>query len=260
MTSVARQFASTARLFSEEAFFRLRQAHVGVVGLGGVGSWAAEALARSGVGRLTLVDMDVVAESNINRQAQASHATKGMAKVEAMAERLRGIDPQIDLTLVDAFLSLENIDILFGENTAEAAAQGKPSFWIDACDDYEAKLLMVRYFRQRERPRHLIVSGGAGGKTDPTWVRVGDLAKTFHDPLLAKLRKTLKGKPGFPGEGKLFVPVVHSDQPMRHGADCDPSARLACAGYGSMVTVTAAMGFAAASHAISVVITNPDNG
>ena len=198
MTSVARQFASTARLFSEEAFLRLRQAHVGVVGLGGVGSWAAEARARSGVGRLTLVDMDVVAESNINRQAQASHTTKGMAKVEAMAERLRGINPQINLTLVDDFLSLENIDTLFGENTAEAAAQGKPSFWIDACDDYEAKLLMIRYFRQRERPRHLIVSGGAGGKTDPTWVRLGDLAKTFHDPLLAKLRKTLKGKPGFP--------------------------------------------------------------
>ncbi len=253
MTSVARQFASTARLFSEEAFLRLRQAHVGVVGLGGVGSWAAEALARSGVGRLTLVDMDVVAESNLNRQAQASHATKGMAKVQAMAERLRGIDPKIDLTPVDAFLSLENIDTIFGENTAEAAAQGKPSFWIDACDDYEAKLLMIRYFRQRERPKHLVVSGSAGGKTDPTWVRVGDLAQTFHDPLLAKLRKTLKGRPGFPGEGKLFIPVVHSDQPMRQGADCDPSARLACAGYGSMVSVTAAMGLAAASHAMAVV-------
>ena len=253
MTSVSRQFASTARLFSEEAFLRLRQAHIGVVGLGGVGSWAAEALARSGVGRLTLVDMDVVAEGNLNRQAQANHQTKGMAKVQAMAQRIEAINPKAQLTLVDAFLSLENIDEIFGETTTEAARLGKPSFWIDACDDYEAKLLMIRYFRQRERPRHLIVSGGAGGKTDPTWVRVGDLAKTFHDPLLAKLRKTLKGSPGFPGEGKLFIPVVHSDQPMKQGADCDPSARLACAGYGSMVTVTAAMGLAAASHAIAMV-------
>ena len=113
MTSVSRQFASTARLFSEEAFLRLRQAHIGVVGLGGVGSWAAEALARSGVGRLTLVDMDVVAEGNLNRQAQASHQTKGMAKVQAMAQRIEAINPKAQLTLVDAFLSLENIDEIF---------------------------------------------------------------------------------------------------------------------------------------------------
>jgi tRNA A37 threonylcarbamoyladenosine dehydratase len=236
---IPRQFASTARLMPQEAFLRLAGAHVGVVGLGGVGSWAAEALARSGVGRLTLIDMDHVAESNINRQAQALHSTLGMAKAEALAGRIRDIAPSISLTVRDMFLDAGNAAGLLG-----------PGIWIDATDDLRAKRAMILHLRQEHRLHDLIVSGGAGGKTDPTRITVADLSQTQQDPLLSSLRYGLRRHHGFARDGRMGVRVVFSPQPMKAAQDADPSARLACAGYGSMVTVTAAMGLAAAAEAM----------
>ncbi len=236
---IPRQFASTARLLPQQAFARLAQAHVGVVGVGGVGSWAAEALARSGVGRLTLIDMDHVAESNINRQVQALHSTLGMAKSEVLAARIRDIAPSCAVHAIDSFLDADNAAALLG-----------PGVWIDATDDPKAKRAMILHMRDANRLRDLIVSGGAGGKTDPTRIRLADLSETEQDPLLSSLRYSLRRQHGFARKGRMGVRVVFSTQAMQSGQDCDPSARLACAGYGSMVTVTAAMGLAAAAEAI----------
>ena len=237
---VSRQFASTARLFSADAFSRLQQAHVGVVGLGGVGSWVAEALARSGVGALTLVDMDHVAESNLNRQVQALHSTLGQAKGEALASRIADISADCRTQLVDDFVTPENIDEIFGEKGEHV------DFWVDATDDLKAKRAIVLWMKEKRRLKQLVVSGGAGGKTDPTRIELGDLADSSQDALLSTLRYDLRKHHGFPRQGKMKIQTVFSRQPISKTDDCDPQARLACAGYGSLVTVTAAMGLACA--------------
>lgn len=247
MTAVARRLVSAARLFSAEGFHRIRSARVGIVGLGGVGSWAAEALARSGVGHLVLVDTDHVAESNMNRQVQATRLTLGMAKTEALSARIGDLAEDLQIEALDDFLGEENVDDILP----------RADFWIDACDDLKAKLCMVRFYRQRERPRRLVVSGGAGGKTDSTRVMHADLANTHQDPLLSKMRHILRRSPGMPREGKMFVPVVYCAQAAIAPADCEAAAKLACAGYGSLVTVTAAMGMAAASRALTVLSSSP---
>ena len=237
---VSRQFASTARLFSSAAFSRLQQAHVGVVGLGGVGSWAAEALARSGVGALTLVDMDHVAESNLNRQVQALHSTLGHSKAEALAARIKDISADCRMQLVDDFVTPENIDEIFANKGVQV------DFWIDATDDLKAKRAIVLWMKEKRRLKQLVVSGGAGGKIDPTRIELGDLAECSQDALLSTLRYDLRKHHGFPRQGKMKIQTVFSRQPISKTDDCDPQARLACAGYGSLVTVTAAMGLACA--------------
>ena len=237
---VSRQFASTARLFSSGAFSRLQQAHVGVVGLGGVGSWAAEALARSGVGALTLVDMDHVAESNLNRQVQALHSTLGHSKAEALAARIKDISADCRMQLVDDFVTPENIDEIFANKGVQV------DFWIDATDDLKAKRAIVLWMKEKRRLKQLVVSGGAGGKIDPTRIELGDLADSSQDALLSTLRYDLRKHHGFPRQGKMKIQTVFSRQPISKTDDCDPQARLACAGYGSLVTVTAAMGLACA--------------
>lgn len=239
---LARQFASTARLMSAQGFSRLQTAHVGIVGLGGVGSWAAEALARSGVGSFTLVDMDHVAESNINRQVQALHSTLGESKAESLAKRLIDIHPGCKIQIVDDFLTPENANDILSIN--------HHGFWVDATDDLKAKKAMILVMRTQRRLAHLVVSGGAGGKTDPTRIEIADLSQTLQDPLLSTLRYELRKQHGFSRDKKMRISAVYCKQPMIKGSDCDPSARLACAGYGSLVTVTAAMGLAAAAHVI----------
>ncbi len=257
---VPRALASSARLLSEEGFARLRLSTVGVVGLGGVGGWAAEALARSGVGGLVLVDMDHVAESNLNRQVQATHQTLGQAKVQALADRLRAIAPGLSVYPVEDALTPENVAaFLAGGAVSGGGASGggwpAPQVWIDACDDLRAKEALVLAMPARSRPRSLVVSGGAGGKLDPTRIRVGDLADTKQDPLLSKLRYSLRRQHGFPRAGAMRIRVVSSDEPARATESCDPAAKLACAGYGSMVTVTASMGLAAAAEAMRLITT-----
>lgn len=152
-----------------------------VIGIGGVGSWAVEALARTGVGELTLVDMDVVAASNINRQLPAMTSTLGMEKIEVMAERRRSINPKIKVNLIDDYLTPDNVKALL------AAA---PDLILDCIDDVKAKLALMPHCRFNKIP--LIVSGGAGGKIDPLKIRVADLSKTEQDPMLAKLRAQLR--------------------------------------------------------------------
>ena len=244
-----RRFGGLARLYGTAGAARIRAAHVVVVGVGGVGSWAAEALARSGVGRITLIDMDHVAESNVNRQAHALTATLGQAKVQAMAERMHGIHPMGQVDAVDDFVTPENWPALLPEG-AQAV--------VDACDAYPAKLAMASWaLGQRDYP--FICVGAAGGKREPWKTEVGDLATVTHDPLLAKLRYRLRREaPGRrPGShaherSPLGLTCVFSREavarPATEGGACAPSpgAALACAGYGSSVAVTASFGFAAA--------------
>lgn len=245
-----RRFGGIVRLYGEEAAARLWRAHACVVGIGGVGSWAVEALARSGVGRLTLIDLDHIAESNINRQIHALDMTLGQAKVEAMRVRITGISPLARVETVDDFVTRDNAaELLHGFDVV-----------IDAIDQVSAKLAIVLACRAARIP--LVVAGGAGGKTDPGRIRVSDLSRTEQDPLLAKLRKRMRAEHGFPRNPKrsFGIPAIYSDEPLRYpelDASCEvPSdlQGLACAGYGSSVVVTASFGLFAASRAIETIL------
>jgi tRNA A37 threonylcarbamoyladenosine dehydratase len=254
---VPRGLSSIARLYGPQALARLARSHVAVVGLGGVGSWATEALARSGLGQLTLIDSDHVSESNLNRQVQAEASSLGKSKVDALADRLLGIGLPLQINRVDAFLCEESLDQLLGL---------EPDFWIDACDDREAKQLLIQALPEKRRPLRLLVCGAAGGKTDPSCIRCDDLSKATHDPLLARLRAELRRTlPKKKVSSSLRVPVVYSHEPVRRpvlsGGEAitapsglSPGGYLACAGYGSSVAVTASMGMTAAAFAIRSLI------
>ena len=211
------------------------------MGVGGVGSWAAEALARSGLGYMVLVDMDHVSESNMNRQVQACKSSLGKAKVQALCERLADAAPHCEVTCVDAHLDSKNADSILRQ----------ANWWIDACDDMRAKLEMILWANKQSRLRQLVVSGAAGGKLDATRIEITDLSQTRNDPLLSKLRYSLRRSHGFAREGRLGISAVFSSEPMRVRDDCAAAARLNCAGYGSLVSVTAGMGMAAAGWVLS---------
>ena len=249
----ARRFGGTARLYGAPALARFEAAHVCVVGVGGVGSWAAEALARSAIGTLTLIDLDHVAPSNINRQGQALTSTLGMAKIEALKARLRDINPRLVVHLVDAFVEPENVAELLGGSFDDV---------VDAIDSLVAKAALVAWCKQAKVP--VIVSGGAGGQIDPTRIRIEDLSRTTEDPVASKLRYTLRRRYGFPREaGKKFgVACVFSTEPLRYPeASCDSgtggAAGLNCAGFGSSMCVTAGFGLAAASHVLGALAQPP---
>jgi tRNA A37 threonylcarbamoyladenosine dehydratase len=239
-----RRFSGVARLYGEAAYRRLQAAHFCVVGIGGVGSWCAEALARTGIGRLTLIDLDMVAESNTNRQIHALGDIYGKAKVDAMAERIVAINPACDVRCVEDFVTEENLSTLLG---------GGFDFVIDAIDQARVKVAIASFCRQQGQK--LVMAGAAGGQLDPTRVRIADLAQTIQDPLLAKVRSALRRHHGFPRQGKLGVTAIYSDEALRYPdanlscASPSPSG-LNCAGFGSSVCVTSVFGMAAASHAI----------
>jgi len=245
----ARRFGGVARLLGDAASARLREARVTVVGLGGVGSWAAEALARSGVGALTLIDLDHVAESNLNRQIQALGSTLGAAKGETMARRIADIAPECAVTVIDDFVTPDNCAVLL---PAEGVV-------LDAIDAPRAKAAMIALCRTRGQP--IVVCGGAGAVRDAFALRRGDLARTRGDPLLASVRARLRREHGFPREaGRLFrVQAVWFEAQRVADQACAPEAGapLACAGYGSIVTVTGALGFAAASVAMELAAAIP---
>ena len=235
-----RRFAGVAKIYGEETFNHYEKSHVMVIGIGGVGSWAVEALARTGIGELTLVDMDVIAASNINRQLPAMTTTLGHEKIEVMAERCRAINPRIKINLIDDYLTPDNIqDVL--ANT--------PDLILDCIDDVKAKFALMLHCRFNKIP--LIVSGGAGGKLDPLKIRVADLSKTEQDPMLAKLRTQLRSK-GIckkPKE-KFGITCVYSiDNPFSSAEVC-PSAGLRCGGYGSAVVVTSSFAMVAVSEVL----------
>ena len=241
-----RRFGGVARLYGTQALDRFRAAHVCVVGIGGVGSWSVEALVRSGVGALTLIDLDHVAESNLNRQIHALEATLGQAKIEAMAGRVRQINPDCRLTLVDDFVEPDNLDALLG-------ALPPVDYLVDAIDGVRAKTAMLAWCRCHDWP--VVTAGAAGGQMDPTMIRVADLSRTVQDPLLAKVRGQLRKSHGFPKDPKkkFGIDAVYSEEPLRHpdAACATPAsggaAGLNCAGFGSAVTVTASFGLVAAS-------------
>ena len=243
-----RRFGGIARLYGDAALERLRGAHMVVIGVGGVGSWAAEALARSGVGELTLIDLDHVAESNINRQAQALGSTLGEAKVRALARRLHDINPECVVHEVEEFLDADNLAALL---------PAKPDVLLDCCDQVRAKAAMAAHALRAGLP--LIVSGAAGGKRLAQHVRVMDLADVRGDPLLAKLRYRMRREHAAARQGPIGLSCVCSDEPRAAllQQDCavpdDPGAGLNCAGYGSSVMVTASFGMAAAGFAVESV-------
>lgn len=254
----SRRFGGVARLYGARALAAFERAHVAVVGIGGVGSWVAEALARSAIGALTLVDLDNIAESNTNRQIHALDGNFGKPKVEAMAERIRLIDRTCEVRLVEDFAEPDNFEALFG---------GGFGYIVDAIDSVRTKTALIAWCAARGQP--LVTVGGAGGQLDPTRIRIDDLAFTIQDPLLSKVRAQLRKHHGFPRgpKAKFKVSAVYSDEPLVYpeAAVCDmddvsqhPEASpghpgpvgLNCAGFGSSVCVTASFGFAAAAHVL----------
>lgn len=234
-----RRFGGVARLYGDAGFARLRAARVTIVGIGGVGSWAAEALARSGVGHVRLIDLDVVAESNLNRQAHATLANLGRNKVDAMRERITSFAPDCAVETVDDFVTPDNCAQLL---------PGGSDLVIDAIDQVRAKAALVAICVRAAVP--VIVCGGAGGKSDAARLLHADLAFTRQDALLSKLRAELRKLHGFPrGERKFGVTAVFSDEPQA-GRPESGGAGLACAGYGSVMHMTASMGLIAAGLAL----------
>ncbi len=242
-----RRFGGVRRLYGAVALRLFQEAHVCVVGIGGVGSWTAEALARSAIGRITLIDLDMVAESNVNRQIHALDETLGKAKTDAMAERLRAINPACQVDTIEEFVTPENVEHMLGH---------KFDCVVDAIDQVRTKAAMIAWCARHGTP--LVTAGGAGGQIDPVQIEIGDLAKTVQDPLLAKVRSLLRKEYGFPRDPKkkFGIPAVYSSEPLRYpetGVSCDALSAptgLNCAGYGSSVCVTASFGLFAASEAL----------
>jgi tRNA A37 threonylcarbamoyladenosine dehydratase len=236
-----RRFGGLERLYGVAGAGAIRRAHVAVVGIGGVGSWAAEALARSGVGTLTLVDLDHVAESNINRQVHALESTLGQAKVLAMRERIAQIHPRCTVHAVEDFVEPENWPQLLPEGMDAV---------IDACDAVKAKTAMAAWARERAKSMLFVACGAAGGKRLAHKVDIDDLSQTTHDPLLAQVRYRLRKFHGAPREGKrIGVACVFSREAVAPpDASCaiEGDGSLNCHGYGSVVSVTATFGQCAA--------------
>ncbi len=242
-----RRFGGVRRLYGSAAFERFRQAHVCVVGIGGVGAWTAEALARSAIGRLTLIDPDHLAESNINRQVHALTHELGKSKIQAMTERVAAINPLCKVSGIEEFVTPENVaDLLVNDFDCV----------VDAIDNARAKVALIVHCRRRKLK--LVCLGAAGGQTDPGRIQVADLARTTDDPLLAKVRTRLRREHSFPAGGrKMGVDCVYSTEPLKYpdaeGAVCDERPDdaavhgLNCAGFGSSVCVTASFGLRAAA-------------
>lgn len=244
-----RRFSGLDRLLGADPAQRVRCAHVAVVGIGGVGSWAAEALARSGVGRLTLIDMDHVAESNINRQVHALSTTTGKSKIVAMQERIALINPACDVTCVDAFVEPENWPSILPKSVNAT---------IDACDQVKSKTAMAAWARSN---KHCFISvGAAGGKRHAHLVDITDLSAVTHDPLLAQLRYRLRKEHHAPREGKkMGVACVFSREAIsapQSACAVPMDSTLNCHGYGSLVTVTATFGLCAAGWVMDKISSN----
>ena len=262
-----RRFSGVRRLYGEQGLAKLQSAHVCVIGIGGVGSWAVEALARSAVGQITLIDLDNIAESNVNRQLHAVDGAFGMAKVSAMAVRIKAINPSCIVHEIEDFITPEN-----------AAQMLNAGFDVvlDAIDDAKAKVAIAAYCKQHQRM--LIMTGGAGGRLDPTKIKQADLSQVAGDRLLAKVRNQLRRDFGFPkasvnskkAPAKFGITAVYSDEQVRQpntDTVCDMQTNqqknqqtdqaitgLNCAGYGSSVCVTAPFGMAAAALVLNHIV------
>lgn len=248
-----RRFSGIARLYGEQGAQRIAQAHAAIIGLGGVGSWAAEALARSGVGRLTLIDLDHVAESNINRQIQALESTLGMSKALALQERFAQINPLCEVACIEDFVDANN---------AAELIPADARLVLDCCDQVRAKAAIAALCLQRGQP--IFMAGAAGGKRHADALQCADLSDITHDPLLANVRYQLRRQHGAPRSGRIGVLCAFSKETItRPGSqNCEPLVpqsqqpdnSLNCAGFGSSVMVTAAMGMILAARALDAVL------
>ncbi len=246
------RFGGTARLYGQPALQLFAAAHICIVGIGGVGSWAAEALVRTGIGAVTLIDMDDVCITNTNRQIHALKENIGQAKTEVMAARLRQINPECRITCIDDFITADNLAQYIDPQF---------SYVIDAIDSVRPKAALLAWCRRNKIP--LVTTGGAGGQIDPTQIQVADLARTIQDPLAAKLRERLKSDFSIVknSKGKLGIDCVFSTEalmyPQADGSVCASRAtatgpkRMDCAsGFGASTMVTASFGLVAVSHAL----------
>lgn len=262
MTPHQQRFGGIARLYGNRALARFSRARVAVVGLGGVGSWAAESLARSGVGALTLVDLDDLCITNTNRQVHALHHTVGHSKVDVMAERIHAINPDAQVDARQAFFTV---------NTAEAFLAESFDAVVDAIDSMAPKCLLLSSCHQRSIP--IVTCGGAGGRRDPTRIQCADLARTGGDAMLLQVRRNLRAHHGFPkGEPRVRpfgIPAVFStEQPVYPQCDGEVSHQkpealepgIRCdAGFGTAAHITATFGFFAAAQVLDMLATSPDN-
>lgn len=249
------RFDGIRRLYGEAGMARIRDAHICVIGIGGVGSWAVEALARSGVGAITLIDHDDIAASNTNRQLHTLSDTLGRQKGAVMAERVLGINPDCRVVVID--------DRIDEDNQADYLGRGY-DYVIDAIDQVRSKAALIYYCKRNKIP--LITTGGAGGMIDPTRIRISDLSRTEHDPLAAKLRQRLRQDYGFSRNPKrrFAIDCVYSDEQPRfpaadggicHGKPAASGLKLDCAsGYGSASFVTAGFGFAAVARVLQKIV------
>ncbi len=249
-----RRFGGVKRLYSDAGLTKLQAAHVVVVGIGGVGSWAAEALARNAVGVITLVDLDNINESNVNRQIHALDGNFGKAKIAAMRDRILSINPNCKVCEIEDFVTTINASKMLDFNF---------DVLVDCIDDAAAKAVLAATCKVKNK--QIIMSGSAGGRLDPTRIKVADLSAVTNDKLLAKVRNLMRRDYGFPNasntkkSAKFNVQCVYSDEPvMKPDASCEAGATsitgLNCAGYGSSVCVTAPLGFAAAQLAINLIV------
>lgn len=257
-TELRERFAGVDRLYGRGAVETLQAKRVAVVGIGGVGSWAVEALARSGVGHLTLIDADDICVSNSNRQLPALQGNFGRSKTALMAERVRAIQPGVDVIEVPQFVTASNLGDLLDQGF---------DLVLDACDSFRSKVEMIAWCRRRKIP--MVVSGSAGGRTDATLVRVRDLSRTEHDAMLALIRKKLRQEFNFPKNPQRYfgVAAVYSLEnvkyPQADGSVCglrpnlsgEESLKLDCgAGLGAATHITGTFAFAAVGKAMELLL------
>ncbi|CAN4269073.1 COG1179 Dinucleotide-utilizing enzymes involved in molybdopterin and thiamine biosynthesis family 1 [Methylophilaceae bacterium] len=249
-----RRFGGVRRLYGEAGIKKLQAAHIVVIGIGGVGSWTAEALARNAIGQITLIDLDNISESNVNRQLHAVDGAFGKAKVSAMHERILSINPNCFVIEIEDFITIENLESLLNFQC---------DVIVDCIDDSQAKIALADFCKRKQLP--LIMAGSAGGRLDPTRAQVADLAFVTGDRLLSKVRNQLRRDYAFPKasntkrSAKFGIDCVYSDeQAIKPESACEVDSSaitgLNCAGYGSSVCVTAPFGFTAAQLAIQKIL------
>lgn len=247
---LARRFAGVEKLYGADGLRRFSQSHVVVAGVGGVGSWTVESLARSGIGKLTLIDLDHISESNINRQLHSLDPTLGQAKVLALQTRIALINAQCEVHCIEEFITVDNTGSLL-----DACMQASHTLLIDCIDHAKTKAALIALCRQRKWP--VLTVGAAGACIDPLRIRIGDLSNTQNDLLLARTRKHLRQQHGFARNPKrsFCVPAVYSDEARLANQSGEvQQGDLNCAGYGSVVHVTASMGFTAAGKALEILL------
>jgi len=252
MSDYQLRFGGISRLYGNEGAAIIKQASICIIGIGGVGSWVAEALARTGIGKITLIDLDDICTTNINRQIHAHTQSVGESKVEEMAKRIQLINPDCDVIEIEDFVTLENINTLINHDF---------DYVIDAIDSVPVKSAMIAHCKRNKIP--MITIGGAGGQTDPSKISIADLSQTFQDPLLAKVRNQLRREYNFSRntKRKFSIDAVFSSQqlvyPDANGNVChakqsqDGAMRLDCSGgFGAATHVTASFAFFAVSKVI----------